>query len=520
VKRILFLLVLLIGLFPAVVSAQETCSLPTRLYAGGHAYVTPGTANNLRAQPNRTAAVIGQIPGSGNFVVISDPVCSGGIYWLQTEYNGISGWTAEGVDGEYFVEPTSRYVFTGYEPEFDHISFDFDTFWASFAAPYTVPGDAIAPEHVEIALLSQYTPSDQIPAGSPLVAVYPTALFAEYPAYQQADDTLRQALYSQSGSVTDMLVVPFLGREVSGQSEVEYITFATGLGIRMVANVGGSPVFTFQGITIDGAYYIAATFPAGGDYRLYDHLLRSLDIQTQPAFVTGKSGGVVDYQGVSFQYDASLAAWVEVLEVEQFIDEMGESMYGSMPAYTEFQFRGFPVDGIQPPRVQVFPISTFEPGSIAANGLSALQAFLNGNATLTPHINFDGGQVIPVIPPINAMQVFVAQPQYLDFDGGHGVRFISYYSQSVNPIANSDMFYIYVGVTDDQTFAVAAYFPLHTAVLPDDYPDMNNFDYEAFSANYQTYMNETFNALQAATDYAPTLTLLDQLIASLSFGAG
>ena len=82
------------------------------------------------------------------------------------------------------------------------------------------------------------------------------------------------------------------------------------------------------------------------------------------------------------------------------------------------------------------------------------------------------------------------------------------------------MFYIYVGVTDDQAFAVAAFFPLHTAVLPDDYPDMNNFDYEAFSANYQTYMNETFNALQAATDYAPTLTLLDQLIASLSFGAG
>jgi hypothetical protein len=85
--------------------------LISRLAPTRAARVTPGTPNNLRDQPPTGATistVIGQIPGSGNFTVVSGPQCgSDGLMYWQVNYNGTVGWTAEGDQGVYWLEPTS-----------------------------------------------------------------------------------------------------------------------------------------------------------------------------------------------------------------------------------------------------------------------------------------------------------------------------------------------------------------------------------------------------------------------------
>ncbi|MBZ0309596.1 MAG: SH3 domain-containing protein [Anaerolineae bacterium] len=81
--------------------------LPSRLTIGQPGRVTPGDANNLRAEPTTQSQRVGQIPGSGVFMVLDGPVCTPGMAWWQVEYNGVVGWTGEGQDNTYWLEPAN-----------------------------------------------------------------------------------------------------------------------------------------------------------------------------------------------------------------------------------------------------------------------------------------------------------------------------------------------------------------------------------------------------------------------------
>ncbi|GAB1421790.1 hypothetical protein MASR2M15_19810 [Anaerolineales bacterium] len=81
--------------------------LPSRLVINERGRVTPGAANNMRSDAYLTSAKIGEIPGGGEFRVIAGPICeaSTSLAWWQVNYNGLIGWTAEGKDGSYWIEP-------------------------------------------------------------------------------------------------------------------------------------------------------------------------------------------------------------------------------------------------------------------------------------------------------------------------------------------------------------------------------------------------------------------------------
>lgn len=89
------------------------CVLPNRLTVGGQGRVTPGLPNLLRTAPGTAAnsQVIGQIPGGGQFSVLSGPSCGNdGRWWWQVSYQGLTGWTAEGEGtSTYWTEP----IFSG-----------------------------------------------------------------------------------------------------------------------------------------------------------------------------------------------------------------------------------------------------------------------------------------------------------------------------------------------------------------------------------------------------------------------
>jgi hypothetical protein len=88
-----------------VFATPTTCgTLDSVLIRGERGMVLPGSPNRIRSAPV-DGAVIGQIPAGATFDVLNQPsVCSGGIWWSQVRYEGIEGWTAQGV-GDYFVAP-------------------------------------------------------------------------------------------------------------------------------------------------------------------------------------------------------------------------------------------------------------------------------------------------------------------------------------------------------------------------------------------------------------------------------
>jgi uncharacterized protein YraI len=81
-------------------------SLVSQLLPNTVGRVTPGTPNRLRLTPGSTGAVIGEIPGGGTFSIVGGPQCgSEGWLWWQVNYNGTIGWTAEGDNSTYWLEP-------------------------------------------------------------------------------------------------------------------------------------------------------------------------------------------------------------------------------------------------------------------------------------------------------------------------------------------------------------------------------------------------------------------------------
>ncbi|MBI5959688.1 MAG: protein kinase [Chloroflexi bacterium] len=80
-----------------------------RMIPGDNGRVTlnPSTPNNVRAQPNKTSSRLGEVQSGGTFTVISGPVCDSASnyrYWLIRTPR-LEGWMAEGVYGQYWMEP-------------------------------------------------------------------------------------------------------------------------------------------------------------------------------------------------------------------------------------------------------------------------------------------------------------------------------------------------------------------------------------------------------------------------------
>jgi uncharacterized protein YraI len=80
-------------------------TLPSRMAIGMRGRVTPGLPNRLRVEPNTGSNVLALIPGGGLFNIVAGPYCGENTTWWQVNYNGIVGWTMEGQNGEYWLEP-------------------------------------------------------------------------------------------------------------------------------------------------------------------------------------------------------------------------------------------------------------------------------------------------------------------------------------------------------------------------------------------------------------------------------
>jgi WD40 repeat protein len=92
---------------PTATSGTVRCPgfMESRLRASDQARVLPGLPNNLRAEARADADEIGEIPSGDSMMVIRGPICADNLTWWQVDYGGLVGWTAEGYENEYWLEP-------------------------------------------------------------------------------------------------------------------------------------------------------------------------------------------------------------------------------------------------------------------------------------------------------------------------------------------------------------------------------------------------------------------------------
>lgn len=79
----------------------------SRLLGGQNARVTPGLPNRLRAAPDTSSRTLATIPAGATVRVLNNYACDPqGHLWWQVRYGSRTGWTAEGLNGTYWLEPS------------------------------------------------------------------------------------------------------------------------------------------------------------------------------------------------------------------------------------------------------------------------------------------------------------------------------------------------------------------------------------------------------------------------------
>jgi hypothetical protein len=183
--------------------------------------------------------------------------------------------------------------------------------------------------------------------------------------------------------------------------------------------------------------------------------------------------------------------------------------WGVLPEYMQVTFRDYVISNhLITPQIFIYPVQELqEVNENTIPIITSLKALLQSPQEIT---------IMPFLPLFNAQQVIHAHVQYLDFQSGQGLRYLTQYDQAFIPINNYELIYTYQGLTGDGKYYVAAVLPVHHPSLPADGAVTGNEPPE-FTSDFPTYLKNMVASLntQAATTFTPDLTQLDTMMSSL-----
>lgn len=180
------------------------------------------------------------------------------------------------------------------------------------------------------------------------------------------------------------------------------------------------------------------------------------------------------------------------------------------PEYDVCNLEGYPLDiTFHSPMIQVFPVEEY------TNLNPDVTDIINQLKTLLAARDYAPSS-IPFLPFWNAGALFTARVEYLDFQNGSGVRYLTQYGQAFWPINNYDMFYSFQGITSDGKYYISAVLPISHPSLPqmgDDYTGSMDDLY----ANYDGYLSSILPEINGWRDdeFMPAISGLDTLIESI-----
>ena len=231
----------------------------------------------------------------------------------------------------------------------------------------------------------------------------------------------------------------------------------------------------------------------------------------------------VEAGGLRFLLPAEVASDVTETQVEAVPFDPEVMISSTYPAHSQIDFVDYLPEDLPEinrnfflePVIRVFDTADFaeyesEDGGFSYPGqLGLLLGILEGTIRRSPDT------LLPYLPLVNAAQVFRSREQVVEFNGGRGLVYLTTFAQDVYPAIEGTVHLTFQGITDDGSTYISAVFPLDTSILPDEVGE--DFNYEEFSANYEAYLTETREALDALPEdvFAPQLDALLALLGSI-----
>jgi hypothetical protein len=191
------------------------------------------------------------------------------------------------------------------------------------------------------------------------------------------------------------------------------------------------------------------------------------------------------------------------------------------PEHIQLTLDGYTLqDKFHQPRLFLYPAEAY---AALDEGVANNLAFIKGVCCRVG--NTPDPTSLPHIPFFNAGQVFASNIQILPFQNGSGVRFLTEYAQYFATITNTDLFYHYQGLTEDEQYYIIAILPITAPLLAADanpestvpaggvpHPSFDdpNADWAGYYTNITALLTTTSPDL-----FTPTLAQLDALIRSI-----
>ena len=217
--------------------------------------------------------------------------------------------------------------------------------------------------------------------------------------------------------------------------------------------------------------------------------------------------------GVSLDY-AEVAQSATLETVPAQVAAADAPNWEGAPEFQKLTLQGYAVaDHPIQPQVFIYPVA-----DLAAANERMGEAAVDLKALLQSR---QPGDQIPYLPLlVSAKEILIARVDYLDFQGGSGVRFLTQAGNGLAPVNNSALVYTFQGMTSDGKYYVSAVLPVtHPALGAETTPDEEMIN--AITADpgyYASYLAEKTAWLdgQPAASFTPNLDKLDALIRSIA----
>lgn len=217
----------------------------------------------------------------------------------------------------------------------------------------------------------------------------------------------------------------------------------------------------------------------------------------------------IEWDGVTLSYDPNLILDIEASTVPA---KTGEDPY-EMPAPSYTQFSLILDSGV----ILVVPIAAYlEVADFAEELFVDLSLLIDEKPE-------EFGDCVPELPLVAFFhhcdhQQFNANVDFVDFQNGSGVRFVTVYGiQDAVPVSNENLVYIFQGFTEDDKYYLVGGFRLthkqldeYVGAFPQEvYTDEDGVALGEYFSGYEELLNKT------PEDFQPLLTRFDMIIESL-----
>jgi hypothetical protein len=225
---------------------------------------------------------------------------------------------------------------------------------------------------------------------------------------------------------------------------------------------------------------------------------------------TSPSNLIVDFNGITFSYDPSIAQGVTTTVIPAVPEGEG-APWDMAPQTEQIDFTNYATGKkFHDPRIMIYPVNEYK-----ALNPQVAEIITELQQDIATKPNLPSGS-IPLLPVWNAAQLFNAAPAYISFQNGQGIRFLAEYGQYSAPVNNADLFYTFQGITNDGKYYISAILPVTHPSLPAD----TNVDatlQAQINNNYESYLAGLLPTLasQPPISFTPALSLLDVMIQSL-----